>query len=114
MDKTKINILIGLAVIILLIIFAAAKTHNKKPVIQTPPERAPFEQIEERDQMQYDPNDPNLPQPPIGVQDEQSPNALDVMAPGYKKAQERAKKVQELRKQALEAQKQDLENNRNR
>lgn len=45
-----------------------------------------------------------------GEEPENQPNALDYMAPGYNKAQEKIKQVQDIRQQAIDENNKQMEN----
>ena len=45
-----------------------------------------------------------------GEEPENQPNALDYMAPGYRKAQDKLKQVQDIRQQAIDENNKQMEN----
>ena len=104
MDKIKIGIIV---VAIIFAIICALEIYNRGLINSEP--TTYIEQFEQN----LNPNDANLPAPPIVKNNEnanKTPNALDVMAPGYKKAQERLNNLEDLRNKEIETQTQEIKN----
>lgn len=78
--------------------------NNTEISIPQEPETKAYTTEKETELIEFDPNDPNLPMPPIGKSTQEGPNALDVIAPQYNEAQKRLDTLKTLRQQGVKDQ----------
>ena len=107
MDKIKIGIIVVAIIFAIIAIICALEIYNRGLINSEP--TTYIEQFEQN----LNPNDANLPAPPLTKNNKnanKTPNALDVMAPRYKKAQERLNNLEDLRNKEIETQTQEIKN----